>query len=248
MSNGARHALGVIAGLILTPVLAAGLSYGSSEVIITWQRTLATSWIGIGVVAACGVLLALMAGSRLSPVASLIAGLAFTLVGVASPVAQTLRLDWPVVPAGMPRWLPSWLAMGYSTLMYSGIFLFLGVALLVASMFPSRWRSRRPAPVPQQSYTPAEPYRQPDAFQQPAYHQQPDPFQPPPEPYRPQPEPYQPQQYPPQAQPQQPLAQPQHFTPQQVTPQQVKPTQHLPTFPAQPPEDPEDSTRPMNRD
>lgn len=237
MSNGARHAFGAVAGLILTPVLAAGLSYGSSEVVVSYQRALSVSWLGIGVVAASGVLFALLIGSRLSPLASLIAGLAFTLLGVALPLAQMLRMDVPMVPDGLPRQL----SMGYSTLLYSGMFLFLGVALLVASMFPSRWRSARPpAPAQQQYYTPAEPYRQPDAFQQPAYHQQPDPFQPPPEPYRPQPEPYQPQpqQYPPQAQPQQPLHQP----------QQVKPTQHLPTFPAQPPEDPEDSTRPMNRD
>lgn len=231
MSNGARHALGVIAGLIMAPLLLVGLSYGMGQVTMTMQRTIAPSWLGLGVLAACGVLLGLLAGSRLSPLASLIAGLGYTLLGVAQPLAQLLRLDVDLAPTSLPRWLGA----GYSTLLFTGLLLFLGLTLLTVSVLPSRWRSARRLAAQAQPYYPQAEQHRPQPEQQ---------FQqPPPEQYRP--EPYQGYQHEPYQQPEPYRQQPDPFSP---PPSRPAPTQHLPTFPEQPPPDPEDSTRPMNRD
>ncbi|WP_433430037.1 hypothetical protein [Nonomuraea sp. CA-141351] len=135
MSNGARHALGVLAGLLLPPLVAAGLWYGVGEILVRSRATFQISWLGLAVVAASGLVLAFLAGSRLSPIASLLGGLAFTALGI----LPTVELQGVRVLPG--QWLPATLEAGFQTVAYSGVLLFLGVALLVVSMFPSRWRS-----------------------------------------------------------------------------------------------------------
>ena len=52
MSNGARHVLGVVAGLLLPPLILAGLVYGIAEISRTMAVTFGVSWLGLGVVAA----------------------------------------------------------------------------------------------------------------------------------------------------------------------------------------------------
>ncbi|NUS02877.1 MAG: hypothetical protein HOV97_09935 [Nonomuraea sp.] len=125
----------MVAGLLLPPLIAAGLMYGVGEITRTMAVAFSVSWPGLGVVAAAGAGLAFLAGSRLSPLASLLGGLAFTALG-AVPVIE-LR-GTRVIPDGL---LPGSLASGLQTVTYSGVMLFVGVALLVVSAFPSRWRS-----------------------------------------------------------------------------------------------------------
>lgn len=137
MSNGARHVLGVVAGLLLPPLIAAGLVYGVGEIIRTQAVAFSVSWPGLGAVAAAGVGLAFLTGSRLSPVASLIGGLAFTALGAVPTLeARGITIDW------LPnRLLNGTEATAYQTVTYTGVMLFLGVTLLAVSAFPSRWRS-----------------------------------------------------------------------------------------------------------
>lgn len=137
MTNGARHALGVLAGLLLPPLLAAGLWYGVAELSLTAQAQYRISWIGVAALAASGVLLAVLLGSRLSPVASLLGGLAFTGTGVLPFVEITTGLR--LLPDGL---LPGYLRTGFTTLSFTGLQFLIGVALLAASAFPSRWRGR----------------------------------------------------------------------------------------------------------
>ncbi|MBF8190301.1 hypothetical protein ITP53_32225 [Nonomuraea sp. K274] len=136
MSNGARHVLGVVAGLLLPPLVAAGVWYGVGEFALTIQRNAEISWLGLSVLAVSGLVFAFLAGSRLSPIASLLGGLGFTALGVV-PV-----LDLQGIRILPDRWLPAAMESGFQTVAYSGVMLFFGVALLAASMFPSRWRSR----------------------------------------------------------------------------------------------------------
>lgn len=137
MSNGARHALGVVAGLLLPPLLAAGLWYGTGELSLQVQRDFRVSWIALGVLAASAILLGFLAGSRLSPVASLLGGLSFTALGVLPFVEVSTGVR--VMP---DTFLPSFLHTGFLTLTYSGLQFVIGLALLTVSMFPSRWRGR----------------------------------------------------------------------------------------------------------
>jgi hypothetical protein len=159
MSNGARHALGVVAGLLLPPLTAAGLWYGVGQTLLLSRSAFAISWPGLGVLAASGLVLAFLAGSRLSPIASLLGGLAFTALGVV-PWAETQGMR--LLP---DNWLPNTLAQGYETVALSGVMLFIGVTLLVVSAFPSRWRARAEPPAYSPAYAApaASPYYQPES-------------------------------------------------------------------------------------
>jgi hypothetical protein len=148
MTNGARHGLGVLIGLIVTPAVAASLVYGANKLrlVLTFGYARFQSyhgkemWIGAGMLLVAGLLLGLVSGSRLSPLASLIPGACYTIVGViwfASP-------SWAVQHPGRDV-LSRDMALGYTTLASLGVFFLLGVMLLVASLAPSRWKARTAA-------------------------------------------------------------------------------------------------------
>ncbi|MEU6724417.1 hypothetical protein ABZ917_11970 [Nonomuraea wenchangensis] len=140
MSNGARHALGVVAGLLLPPLALVGLLYGVGEISLQTHSTFRLPWYAVGVLAAAAIVLAFLAGSRISPVASLLGGLAYTALGLL-PVLEY---------AGGPRLsldLPARVNEGYLALGHSGTLLFVGVMLLAVSLFPSRWRAAVPEPL-----------------------------------------------------------------------------------------------------
>ncbi|WP_143590366.1 hypothetical protein [Thermoactinospora rubra] len=140
MGNGARHGLGVVAGLVLAPVTYAGLCFGVARV----ARGLAEGylpWIGLSALVATGVALGLMAGSRLSPLASLLPGLAFLGAGALPHVSVVTGTPYP----GVERFLAGDLRAGHDTLAGSGALLVIGILLLAASLPPSRWRGRAKA-------------------------------------------------------------------------------------------------------
>ncbi|MFE3450999.1 hypothetical protein ACFXJ8_18940 [Nonomuraea sp. NPDC059194] len=153
MPNAVRHVLGVVAGLLLTPLLAVGLAYGVGQIVFVFKVTFIMPWQGPVALAACAVVLGVMAGSRLSPVASLLPGLTFTLAG-----GTMLIPEW--YPARLLELLPGTLRFGIDGLGTTGLLFVLGVLLLTASAFPSRWRATRPKlPSP-----PQQPPSYPSAF------------------------------------------------------------------------------------
>lgn len=164
MSKAARHILGVVAGLLLTPLLMLGLMYGSGQVVYAFKTDFSPSWLGAAVLAACAVALGFLAGSRLSPLASLVTGLGFTGMG-------TVLLIPMLYPSGLADLLPAPLRWGFDMLGPTGMLFIAGILLLTASAFPSRWRAARPEQ-PAPSYGP--PQRQQQQQYPPAF----DPFQP----------------------------------------------------------------------
>ncbi|MFD0905500.1 hypothetical protein [Actinomadura sediminis] len=213
MSNGARHALGALIGVVLTPLIAAGLLYGTHQMHRSGQRVAATfgdeagseRWIGSALLLCTAVLLALAVAPRVSPLASLIPGVVLTGVGgvwVADP-------GWMLRQELVADLLPARLELAYIGIIGPyGIFLLLGLLLLVASVMPGRWtstaaRSRHagppPAPMGASGPPPLPGTARPGAGPQP--HAEPGPFappySPPPAPQGPQPQqPQQPQQQP----------------------------------------------------
>ncbi|MBE1585110.1 hypothetical protein ACFPOI_49570 [Nonomuraea angiospora] len=155
MSNGARHVLGVVAGLLLPPIIAAGLWYGIGEYLLRFQSAFEPSWLGLSAIVASGIAFAFLAGSRLSPIASLLGGLAFGALGVL-PIVELRGVR--VLP---DHWLPNVMEQGFRTVADSGVLLFLGVALVVVSLFPSRWRSSGKQAVYPSAYDPAPSYLPP---------------------------------------------------------------------------------------
>ena len=162
MSTGARHAFGLVAGLLLPPLIGAGLMYATGAVTTSMQN-FTISWTGLGVFVLCGIATAFLVGSRLSPIASLLGGLEFTAAGLLPAAGTLARLSLMPPPDRLGV-----LSAGYATLAYSGLMLFLGVMMLAASALPSRWRANRPVTFipgspgqgPALSYPPGpEPYR-----------------------------------------------------------------------------------------
>lgn len=143
MSNGLRHFLGLLVGILATPLLAAGLAWAphwSAEAGL--GSDLATvvpgpSWlVPVTVLALVGLLLGLLTGSRLSPLAALLPGLVIGAVGFVETaelpqpvpaVADLLTVEGP----GEQPWF-SW----------GPVFVLVGAALFISALAPSRWRRR----------------------------------------------------------------------------------------------------------
>ncbi|NVI87936.1 hypothetical protein, partial [Actinomadura sp. BRA 177] len=148
MSNGARHGLGVVAGLVAVPAIAACLLYGTDRLrlVLSFGAARFQSyhgkelWIGAAFFIVAALVMGLVTGSRLSPLASLIPGAVFTAVGLvwfASP-------RWAITHSGRDL-LPDNVGIAYTTFGSMGIFFLLGVMLIVASLAPSRWKARTAA-------------------------------------------------------------------------------------------------------
>lgn len=142
MSNGARHGWGVLIGLILVPAIAAALAYGTWRTLSGRQQfgpASAEYRIGLVSLALTAVVLALVVGSRLSPLASLIPGLALTAIGGLWAAAPTWAADHTV--GKLPNSIDK-LDAGYESMGATGLLLLIGVVLVVGSFFPARWRAR----------------------------------------------------------------------------------------------------------
>jgi hypothetical protein len=143
MPNGARHAIGAVTGLVMTPVLAAGLLFGIGRLAGGFAQLRLNGgdrWAGAGAILLVAVLLGVLTGSRTSPLASLVPGIVFTGIGA------LWVIDPSLAARTMARKLPDGLDRGCSVAGPYGVLLLAGVFLLVASLPPSRWASRRPRP------------------------------------------------------------------------------------------------------
>src|SRR5712664_129191 len=92
MPNGLRHVLGLVAGVILVPGIAVGLLYGTDRLTRLFQAYSfrgGDQWTAVAILTLVGVTLGVLVGSRISPLASLIPGLLFTVVGGLWAVAPT---------------------------------------------------------------------------------------------------------------------------------------------------------------
>ncbi|HEY3682552.1 MAG TPA: hypothetical protein VGL93_05910 [Streptosporangiaceae bacterium] len=156
MGTGTRHLLGAITGVVAIPVVAAvtvgGLGY-IQNAYNTYLTRPASLYLAAGLIVVAGVLVALLVGTRISPLASLLPGVAYIAlgaVGVVLPetIAKALRAVLPmtlhITSSGMT------VPFGQAAVetVWGGGFLLLGVILLVASIAPSRWRAKPRAVAP----------------------------------------------------------------------------------------------------
>ncbi|TDD74082.1 hypothetical protein [Actinomadura rubrisoli] len=139
MSNGARHAIGVVIGLIVTPVIAVSLLFGIERMTRYFRYFMqgdSGRWGAAAALVFAAILIGVVAGSRLSPLASLVPGAFFSGVGLLWIAAPRWSLEHT------SRKLPETLDRGYQLIGPYGVLLVLGVALLAASAAPSRWQAR----------------------------------------------------------------------------------------------------------
>jgi hypothetical protein len=190
MSSGARHGLGAVIGLVLTPVIGWLLMFGMDR----WtgatrmlERAESDRWVGMAVIVLAAVLLGVLMGSRLSPLASLVPGVLLTLAGL----PWLIREGWSV--RVQREILPERTYMLYAAVGSLGIWIFIGCMLLAASVPPSRWRAaaagspRQPQHAPQPGGQWPPPHQVPDQgpAQPPAGAAGPPPFDPNARPYSP---------------------------------------------------------------
>jgi hypothetical protein len=146
MAKVARHLSGFVYGVAAVPVAAMGLSYGS---VMAAQGNVMSGVgradiLAVGALGMAAVVLGIAVGSRLSPLASLIPGLvygSFGVLWVLGPTWSTQNLTW------WPKNWPNSAAaergeLGLAVLGEYGLLLTLGMFLVAASVWPSRWRSR----------------------------------------------------------------------------------------------------------
>jgi hypothetical protein len=143
MGNGVRHVFGLLAGLIAAPVSVIGLCYGIGRMQRTFQYFFhpGSQWAPMVILAAVGVVLGALVGSRISPLASLLPGLLFGGAGALWALAP----EWTLRDTA--HRLPDALDRGYQIAGPYGVLLLVGLLLLVGSLPPSRWRPRE-SPTP----------------------------------------------------------------------------------------------------
>jgi len=152
MNNAARHGLGALIGVVATPLIGGCLAYGVIKVRMSVSVVLdleangvpaadapGEDWTALAVLLAGAAVIGLVVHARLSPLASLVPGAIFSALGLA----------WFTEPTWMfmhstPKIVPVDFGLGYANMGAGGTFMIIGIALLVASAPPGRWRGTRP--------------------------------------------------------------------------------------------------------
>lgn len=138
-----RHVFGLLLGVVLTAVLLAGTGWGYQGVVQEAADAAALTdrheaLAALGAMAGTGLVLGLVLVARISPLAVFVPSLvllAWTVVYVLdvnralslAPVAADLHHE--LIRAGR----------GMQTLLTSGVYLLMGIALFIPVLMPSRW-------------------------------------------------------------------------------------------------------------
>jgi hypothetical protein len=142
MSRTLRHVIGAVVGVLIIPLVVAAFGYPSYRHSADFSPQLfghGRPFVAAAALILIGIVLGLSAGSRLSPLASLIPGLVLTGFGA----IWVLQPSWVVHRTF--RGVPDQFNAAYQAQASSGVLLVLGVLLLVASTWPSRWRGPSPS-------------------------------------------------------------------------------------------------------
>jgi hypothetical protein len=137
-----RHLLGVILGVLLGAALVAGGGWGYNR--LARAMTMASPnltdtrlLLALAALLGTGLLLGLLlAGSRVSPLATALPGLAALGWTAVYVVSRNRALQYVPMKS-------SHVSLGAEALLETGIYALLGIAMLIPLFIPSRWRSRR---------------------------------------------------------------------------------------------------------
>lgn len=138
-----RHFFGFLLGILVTAALLLGTGWATQGAVVGTTNVIAPVnegqiLVALGVIAAVGLVLGLLLVARMSPLLVFVPSivlLAWTVVYVLdvsqamnlAPVAENLHQD--LIKAGR----------GMQTLLASGIYLMMGIALFIPVLMPSRW-------------------------------------------------------------------------------------------------------------
>lgn len=153
MNNAARHGIGTLIGVVATPLIAGCLAYSVDDVRMSVAAALAEKangvpaadaagddWTALAFLLAGAAVIGLVVNARLSPLASLVPGVLISALGL----AWFTQTAW-MLENSTPEFVPEDFFSGYTNMAANGTFTIIGIALLVASVLPGRWRGTRPA-------------------------------------------------------------------------------------------------------
>lgn len=130
-----RHIFGFILGLLVAPALVWATGWGFMRAQELKNNTGTNLFAALGAMAAVGLVVGvLMVAKWASPLATLLPGLSlvsWTIVYALNPQRAALKL--PVGDA---------IEQGMETLLITGIYALVGLALMIPTFTPSRWRGR----------------------------------------------------------------------------------------------------------
>ena len=169
MTNPLRHGLGVVIGVVATPLIWLAMFWSANEMLSAGSKlepvSIAGTLLPLFVMLVLAAILGLVAAAPfISPAAAVIVGTVNLLFGVAIPIL-------PNIMVSSMGWLPGGIALPSTTPAFAGMYALVGVMLLVSAAFPHRWRApaRRPsagtaaAPYPWPGQAPAGPRGAPPA-------------------------------------------------------------------------------------
>jgi len=131
----------LLIGLVVTAAVLGGGGWAVQQAVVSSQSALQGSqslWIALGSMAAVGLVVGLVVAGRVSPVATFIPSmvlLAWTVVyALDTNRALTMLPDGPSVHQIVRE-----AVTGSKTMLTTGVFALLGVALFIPVLMPSRW-------------------------------------------------------------------------------------------------------------
>ncbi|HEY3681712.1 MAG TPA: hypothetical protein VGL93_01660 [Streptosporangiaceae bacterium] len=142
MTNTARHGLGALIGVIVTPVAWLLVAYAGEPLLRNLQLfvtrvTITGTILPMLAMIVAGALLGLLATTFVSPVGAVVAGAVYLLAGLAYPVLFHQMFE-------VTSWLPGRLALQASNGGFNGMYLVAGALLLMSAIPPNRWRPAQP--------------------------------------------------------------------------------------------------------
>lgn len=155
MSTVVRHLLGAVFGVVLTLLTWIGFAWAGSRITMEFQTyfssTRPTALGALVLVLVIGAALGLAASARFaSPIAALIPGVVFFVLGLAIDLA-------PTATKFLTDMTPFNLGSYTFSLSMMGVYPLLGVLLIVSAIPPHRWRSARPVQRRYADYVPGAP-------------------------------------------------------------------------------------------
>ncbi|WP_246083556.1 hypothetical protein [Nonomuraea diastatica] len=139
-----RHLAGLLIGLVVTAAVLAGGGWavqqaaGSSAATAPDSQTL---WIALGSMAAVGLVVGLVVAGRVSPLATFLPSMVLLAWTVVYALDVNRALSFIPAEPSMHQ-LVREAGAGVRTLLTTGVFALLGVALFIPVLMPSRWSRR----------------------------------------------------------------------------------------------------------
>ncbi|MEV0143528.1 MULTISPECIES: hypothetical protein [unclassified Nonomuraea] len=137
-----RHFAGLLLGLVVTAALVGGGGWAVQQALSTAQPPAGQKlWIALGAMAALGLLMGLVVAGRVSPLATFLPSMALLAWTVVYALDMNRALSYiPAEPS--VNQIVREAGQGARTLLTTGMFALLGVALFIPVLMPSRWARR----------------------------------------------------------------------------------------------------------